>query len=63
MEEARQFVMPEKEGKNVALSGEVIMKSVRSPEEEVNFYNPVPVPILLSVTAFPHWRIHGSRLQ
>ena len=42
MEEARKFVVKEKEGNTTALSGEVIMESFRSPEEEVELNNPVP---------------------
>ena len=34
-EEARNLVVSEKEGNTTALSGEIIMESVGSPEEEV----------------------------
>ena len=36
--------MLEKEGNTAALSGEVIMESVGSPEEEVNFNTPASAP-------------------
>ena len=41
-EETRKVFL-EKEGNNAALSGEVIMESVGSPEEEFKFNTPVPV--------------------
>ena len=43
MEDARKFVVSEKEGNTEALSGEVIMDSFESPEEEVELNNPVLV--------------------
>ena len=44
--EARKVVVSEKEGNTTALSGEVIMESVGSPEEEVKFNTTVPAPHL-----------------
>ena len=46
--------MSEKEGNIAALSGEVIMESVGSPEEEVKFNTLVPAPyITLSYSSYP----------
>ena len=45
--------MLEKEGNTAALSGERIMDSVGSPEEEVNLNNPVPAPHLNSCKGPP----------
>ena len=45
-EEARQFFVSENEGNTADLSGEVIMESVGSTEEEVKLNTSVPVPNL-----------------
>ena len=46
--------MSEKEGNTPALSGEVIMESFGSPEEEVKLNTHVPVPhIIPSYSSFP----------
>ena len=42
MEEARKVGMSEKEENTPALSGEVIMESFGSPEEEIKLNTPVP---------------------
>ena len=47
VEEARKFVVSEKEGNTADLSGDRIMESVESPEEEVNLNTPVPVPHII----------------
>ena len=47
MEEAKKVVLSEKEGNAAYLSGEVIMESVRSTEEEVNLNTPVPAPFII----------------
>ena len=57
-EEAIKIVVSEKEGNTAALSGEVIMESVGSTEEEVKFNNPLPEPYIIyycysSPTFFP----------
>ena len=41
-EEARKVVVSENEGNTAYLSGEVIMDSVGSPEEEVKLNTPIP---------------------
>ena len=50
-EEARKFVVSEKEGKPPALSGEVIMESVVSLEEEFKLNTPVPVPHIITYSS------------
>ena len=42
-----KVVMLEKEGNIIALSGEVIMESVGSPEEEVKLNIPIPAPHII----------------
>ena len=48
MEEAINFLMPEKEVNTAALYGELIMESVGSPEEEVKLNTPVPIPHIIT---------------
>ena len=48
MEEARNFVVSEKEENIAALSGDVIMQSVGIPKEELKLNKPVPAPHLNS---------------
>ena len=47
-EEARKDVVLEKEGNTPVLSGEVIMESVGSPEEEVKLNTPVPITHIIT---------------
>ena len=47
MEEARKVFILENEGNTADLSGDRIMESVESPEEEVNLNTPVPVPHII----------------
>ena len=42
MEESKNVFILEKEGNTAALSGDLIMESVGSPEEEVKLNTPVP---------------------
>ena len=54
-EEAINVVVSEKEGNTAALSGELIMESVGSPEEEFKLNTPVPSPhIICSYYSSPH---------
>ena len=43
-EEARKVVVLENEGNTAALSGEVIMESVGSPEAEIKLNTPIHAP-------------------
>ena len=53
-EEVRKLVVSENEGNTAALSGEVIMDSVGSPEEEFKLNTAVPAPhILTSSSSHP----------
>ena len=46
-EEVSDFVLLEKEENTTDLSGEVIMESVRIPEEEVKLNTDVPTPHII----------------
>ena len=50
---ARKVVVSEMEVKNTSLSGEIIMESFGSTEEEVKMNNPEPAPHLNSCTCSP----------
>ena len=45
--ELRKVVVSEKDVNTAALSGELIMESVGSPEEEVKFNTPVSAPFII----------------
>ena len=47
-EEVSKCFLSEKEGNTTALSGEVTMESVGSPEEEVKLNTPVPTPHIIT---------------
>ena len=62
-EEARKVSVSEKEGNNPDLSGEEIVESVRSPEEEDKLNTPVPAPhIITSSSPYPPFLAHVSNL-
>ena len=50
-EDASKFFMSEKEGNTAALSGEVIMESVGSHEEEFNLNTPVTEPCIVNFSS------------
>ena len=45
------FFVLEKEGNTAALSGEIIVESVRSPEEEVKLNTPIPATYIVTISS------------